>query len=293
MTKLISSSPELQILYREMVPADIPVGLQLCRFSRWNQLARDWELFLKLNPHGCLVAIEDERVVGTVATLRFQDRFSWISMVLVDKVVRGCGIGTQLLHEAMRILGEVPATRLDATPAGHAIYRKLGFVDEYWLARMEASNPVPELKVANNPAQPMTVSDLTDVFKFDLEVFDADRRELLEWMLAGAPEYAWVVRRGGRVAGYTFGRHGFDYEHIGPVIAQDQESAQHLVTSCLSRRGGRPVILDAPHDFPDWRAWLTSCGFTKQRPFIRMIRGENRYPGLPEKQFAIVGPEFG
>ena len=121
MTKLISSSAELQIFYREMVPADISAGLQLCRSSRWNQLARDWELFLKLNPHGCLVAIDDDRVVGTVATLRFQDRFSWISMVLVDKVVRGCGIGTQLLHEAMRMLDEMPAIRLDATPAGHAI----------------------------------------------------------------------------------------------------------------------------------------------------------------------------
>lgn len=293
MTKLISSSPELQILYREMVPADISAGLQLCRFSRWNQLARDWELFLKLNPSGCLVALDDERVVGTVATLRFQDRFSWISMVLVDKVVRGCGIGTQLLHEAMQILDEMPAIRLDATPAGHAIYRKLGFADEYCLSRMEAIKPVAELPVANNPAQPMTNSDLADVFKFDLEVFGADRQVLLRWMLAGAPEYAWVVRRGGRVAGYTFGRHGFAFEHMGPVIAQDQQSAQHLVTACFASRMGKPVILDAPHDYPEWLAWLASCGFTKQRPFIRMIRGENKYPGQPEKQFAIVGPEFG
>jgi len=52
-------------------------------------------------------------------------------MVLVDPSVRGCGLGTQLLYEALDILGDMRTIRLDATPAGHPIYRKLGFVDEY------------------------------------------------------------------------------------------------------------------------------------------------------------------
>jgi hypothetical protein len=39
--------------------------------------------------------------------------------------------------------------------------------------------------------------------------------------------------------------------------------------------------------------WLISIGFTEQRELIRMYRGKNAYPGTPEKQFAILGPEFG
>ncbi|MDQ3688081.1 MAG: GNAT family N-acetyltransferase [Acidobacteriota bacterium] len=293
MTKLLPNSTEPAIAYREMTLADIPAGLQLCRASRWNQLERDWELFLKLNPHGCRVAVNDEQVVGTVATLRFQRRFSWISMVLVDPGARGQGVGTQLLYEALDILRDMKTIRLDATPAGHAIYRKLDFADEYWLSRMETTAPRIALPIGNNSAQPMTPADLPEVLKHDREVFGADRQVLLEWTLTGAPEYAWIIRRAGRLAGYTFGRHGFAFEHIGPVIAHDQEAAQHLVMACLAGRHGRPFILDASRYAPDWLSWLESLGFTEQRPFIRMFRGENKHPGLPDKQFAILGPEFG
>jgi len=289
----MSAPTEIKIHYREMSPADIAIGLHLCRASHWNQLARDWELFLKLSPQGCRVAVNDVGVVGTVATLQFEDRFSWISMVLVDPVVRGFGIGTELLSEALEILKDSQTIRLDATPAGHAIYRRLNFVDEYRLSRMEATNPELKFTVANNPARPMTQADLPDVFKLDREVFGADRRVMLEWMLDGAPQYAWTIQRHDRLAGYTFGRHGFTFEHIGPVVAQDQESAQHLVAACLAGRGSHPVILDAPRHAPAWLAWLESLGFNEQRPFIRMYRGENNYPGEPEKQFAILGPEFG
>jgi hypothetical protein len=210
---------------------------------------------------------------------------------LVDPAARGRGIGTQLLHEAMKLLGEMRTIRLDATPAGHAIYHKLDFLDEYRLSRMEATN-TPLLPVADNPARPITPADLPELFEFDREVFGADRSVLLEWMLAGAPEYAWVVRRSDRITGYSFGRHGFAYEHIGPVIAHDRESAQHLVAASLAGGRAGPVILDVPRHDPEWVAWLESRGFTEQRPFIRMFYGEHGYPGMPERQFAIIGPEF-
>ncbi len=276
-----------------MLPADIAAGLELCRASRWNQLSRDWECFLKLSPAGCRVAVKDDRVIGTVATVRYQDRFSWIGMVLVDPAERRQGIGTQLLLEAFDILSDQATIRLDATPAGREVYLKLDFVDEYRLSRMETVVSDHIARDENDAARPMAESDLPVVFEMDRQVFGADRRVMLEWMLAGAPEYGWVITRDGEVAGYTFGRHGFKFEHLGPVVAEDREVARQLVSACLSRQPGRPFILDASRSDPEWTRWLESVGFKEQRPFIRMFRGENRYPGLPEKQFAILGPEFG
>ena len=37
---------------RTMTTADIDGGLRLCRLSHWNQLARDWQQFLRLTPGG-------------------------------------------------------------------------------------------------------------------------------------------------------------------------------------------------------------------------------------------------
>jgi hypothetical protein len=56
---------------------------------------------------------------------------------------------------------------------------------------------------------------------------------------------------------------------------------------------GQPFSLDAALHDEEWLQWLASVGFIEQRPFYRMYRGANRFPGQPEKQFAILGPEFG
>ena len=72
------------ITYREMTEADIPRGLSLCRSSGWNQLASDWEVFLRLSPRGCRVAVDGEGdVKGTVTTIRYGNHFGWIGMLLM------------------------------------------------------------------------------------------------------------------------------------------------------------------------------------------------------------------
>ncbi len=123
------------VLIREMSLADIPSGLGLCRASRWNQTERDWQSFLTTAPHGALVAVENGRVIGSVATLPYGP-FAWISMVLVDPAARRRGLGTLLLNRGLALIPDRMAARLDATPAGEVLYRKLGFAAEYGLARL-------------------------------------------------------------------------------------------------------------------------------------------------------------
>ena len=56
-------------------------------------------------------------------------------MVLVDPAARGRHVGTALLQRGLELAGADATARLDATPSGEAIYRKLGFAGEYRLAR--------------------------------------------------------------------------------------------------------------------------------------------------------------
>src|SRR5262245_11351839 len=241
-----------RVCFRDMTPADIAAGLELTRAARWNQTERDWGLFLRLSPEGCRVAVVDERVVGTVATARYEDRFGWIGMVLVDQAERGQGIGARLMAEALDVLKDMPSIRLDATPAGHPVYQKLDFVEEYRLSRMETVVSNEGLELQHNPARPMTEDDLPAVAVFDRQVFGADRSLMLEWMSDGAPEYAWAVEERGQIVGYTFGRRGFNFESLGPIIAHDQQTARRLVSACLTRQAGKLFILDASHYEPGW-----------------------------------------
>lgn len=280
-------------MFRPMEWTDIPSGLSLCRSAGWNQLSRDWEIFLTLDPLGNRVCVHDGSVVGTVTTIRYGDHFSWIGMVLVDPAHRRKGIGLALLGQAVQLLKNENCVKLDATPAGRQVYLKLGFEDEYELSRMSASSINIQHLISSPAATALAADELEIVRSFDREVFGADRMALLSWMLDGAPELAFKVLEGNRLKGYCFGRSGFRYAHIGPVVATDAEVAKALVSAALKQYGNKPVIVDVPHHDASWRSWLESVGFSELRPFIRMYRGSNRYPGIPENQYAILGPEFG
>lgn len=275
-----------------MAADDIAGGLRLCRLSGWDQVARDWERFF-LPSSEAIAAVRGDRIVGTCGAIRYGRRFAWIGMVLVDPDAQGQGVGASLLNGITQALEDLPAIRLDATPAGYPLYVKRGFVEERRLSRL--ARGIVHRSLAPRPAdvRPMTAADLDDVSAMDEEVFGAPRRELLEWMHEGAPGYAFVARRGPRLAGYVLGRRGFAFDHLGPLVAASTEAAMHLVTACLADGGDRPFIIDAArHDF-HWLEFLERAGFAEQRPYIRMYRGGELPFGDAERQFAMLGPEFG
>jgi ribosomal protein S18 acetylase RimI-like enzyme len=276
-----------------MVGGDVPAGLSLCRSAGWNQTAEDWELFLKLSPAGCCAAVDDDgRVRGTVATVRYEDRFSWIGMVLVDPEYQRRGIGIQLLREALRILSEEDTVKLDATPAGRHIYLQLDFVDEYRITRMEARQPMVA-EAAGAGVRPVLTGDLPAIVEVDRRVFGAKRELVLKSVFNRGAHLAWMAEGDDGLLGYCLGREGYSFTHIGPVIARNVRTAKNLVAAALAKVAGRPIVIDCPGHSPDWITWLSTLGFREQRPLIRMYRGSNSFPGQPGSQFAILGPELG
>jgi GNAT superfamily N-acetyltransferase len=267
-----------------MTPADIPAGLALCRASRWNQLAEDWQCFLE-SPHGRgWIAEQDGAAVGTVAILRYGPSFTWLSMMLVDPGARRAGIGTRLMETAMAALAGEPCVRLDATPAGEPLYRRFGFTAEYELVRAKSSAVGA---AAHNHAHPMQPADFDSILAYDRQVFGADRGALLHTFYQRAPEMAWTLPRAGTLAGYCFGRPGHLYRQVGPVVADDEAGARQLIDACRTRED---LAIDVSRAAA---GWLEQAGFTIERPFLRMHRGEPVTRGIPSCQFAIAGPEFG
>ena len=128
--------------------------------------------------------------------------------------------------------------------------------------------------------------------KHDRDVFGADRRVVLEMCRpARRPEYAWAIGDGG-IDGYLFGRRGYSFEQLGPLVARDESMARVLAPGVPVCPCGSGVH----HRHADLRpvvAWLVSAGFTRQRPFTRMHRGNRPFRERVNQMFAIAGPEFG
>jgi predicted N-acetyltransferase YhbS len=283
-------STPADVSIRTMTLDDVPAGLALCRASRWNQTERDWKEFLNTAPNGSLVAVEHGTVVGTVATLPYGP-FTWISMVLVAPAMRGRGIGTMLLTRGLALVPGGSAARLDATPAGEVLYRKLGFVAEYRLARLFL-DVLPSRSPARG-VRPLAPGDWPALLASDATAFGASRAGLLHRLAADAPEYAWVAEDEGRLRGYVFGRHGHVREQLGPLVADGADTAAALLDACLTAHPDRPVFIDVPDAQPAFRNALIDLGFAIERPFLRMHLEPLTAAGRPSAVYAITGPEFG
>jgi GNAT superfamily N-acetyltransferase len=277
------------IRLRLMTAKDIPEGMGLKDAAGWDQTAHDWLQFLRSSPKGCFVAEQEGGVVGTVATITYEDRFAWIGMVIVDKRYRGRGIGTTLLQHAVRYLDSrnIPTMKLDATPQGKPLYEKLGFVEEYDIERWMLKRAPRGNVRGNGPI------DIEDVLSMDRNVFGADRGRLLRSLVEAAPDFVLVERSEEGIPGYVFGRHGSRADHLGPWVALGKDPAARLLHKFLGRSGRELIFVDCPADHP-WSVKLVMAhGFEVERRLTRMFRGTNRYPGRPDLVCATTGPEFG
>jgi GNAT superfamily N-acetyltransferase len=282
---------------RTMTQADIPAGMRLKDISGWNQSAQDWQRFLNASPNGCFIAEVDSRVVGTAATIPYEDKFAWIGMVLVDPEYRGRGIGTTLLQKTIAYLDEItiPTMKLDATPLGKRLYEKLGFETEYEIERLILTREPEQLsRFPRTPTQSgISNANLEIVIARDHELFGADRGDLLKSLHREAPELTSAVVHNGELQGYVFGRKGSFADHVGPLMAANAETCRELISVFLQGSTRENLIVDCLESHSFAGDLSRQHGFHYSRPLTRMFRGNNRFPGKRGELCAILGPEFG
>jgi GNAT superfamily N-acetyltransferase len=268
---------------------DIHVAMRLKDAAGWNQTAGDWARFISASPEGCFVMECQGNVIGTSATITYDDRFSWIGVLIVDELYRGKGIGTALLERAIQFLDsqKIPTIKLDATPQGKPLYEKLGFMSEYGIERWMLSRPAKE-KVAENV--PVSIEDM---LRTDRKIFGANRSGLLRSLAQEAPHLTLIDQQEGEITGYSFGRLGSRADHMGPWVAYNEDAAKRLLNSFLLQSSRELIFVDCLRLNP-WAVPLVKAhGFEFSRPLTRMFRGTNGHAGQVELLCASLGPEFG
>ena len=277
---------------RPLGVADAAAGFRLSSEVGWNQTVADWRVMLG---HGEAIGQFSAagELVASALVLPYAGWVGWIAMVLTSASHRRLGLATANLRwtiERCDALGLIAG--LDATPAGRAVYRPLGFADRFGLHRLEADRPAdPGPGPAAGTIRPMTPADLQAVVALDGRIFGAERPQVLEHLLRDQPGRALVARRHGQLAGFVLARAGRRTLHLGPLGAPDPEVAINLVGHALDRASG-PVSIDVPDAQDHFRTWLEAIGFSAQRPFTRMLRRADTNFGDPTQTFALVGPEF-
>lgn len=286
----------------DLAPGDIEAGLALSDAAGWNQTGDDWAIFIG---RGHAIGLRDAagRLVATAAALPYGTDAGWISMVLVEGAWRHRGLASRLMDaciEYLRAANIVPV--LDATPAGAAVYRRIGFVAGFEIDRWEwqapaAASPVPGAAVGHDLAadapRATGAAALASLAELDRASTGLDRRFLLESFLARPGSRAWLSADG---RGFIVARAGRRATQLGPLVARGANQAIGLLDAAFASArevGGRGVFLDLPRARVEVAAWLEGQGFVRQRPFVRMSQGAAHPPTLGEASYVLAGPEFG
>ena len=281
----------MQIEVRLLLESDIPAALRLKESTQWNQTENDWLRLLRLDPDGCFCATIDGEVVATTTATTYRPELAWIGMVLVDPKRRQLGIATRLMKVALEYLAKagVPTVKLDATPAGCPLYRKLGFKDESLIERWMG---IAEAQEATCSSLDTTAGRKALVF--DRHAFGAERSKLLEMLIDDCCVTPLVTTDAdGQLTGYGLARPGSAAVYVGPLLAGSTDEATTLLNCLLSQVSGERVYVDLNRNFPGGRKILTERGFVKQRDLTRMFYGQPSGAGSSPAIFAIAGPELG
>tara|TARA_R110002096_G_scaffold116491_1_gene252317 strand:+ start:1786 stop:2619 length:834 start_codon:yes stop_codon:yes gene_type:complete len=271
--------PTIRLLTRD----DIEFACSVVELAGWNQVPNDWARLMASEPEGCFLIECDGQPAGTATTTTYGSSLGWIGMVLVHPDFRRRGLATALLNRCLEYLLEekqVECVKLDATPDGMKVYQKLGFRAELELARWSGNGLV------GDQASAVELSEAA-MRELDSEAFGADRWDYLNRLAEnssgrGLLGNSYGLVRPGRIASY-----------LGPVVADSPEIARELVVGLLKTRKPGLVYWDVLEDNKAAVALAEELGFERQRPLIRMWKGERPVTGNAELQWAIAGPATG
>jgi predicted N-acetyltransferase YhbS len=246
-------------------PDHIEGAVALSRQENWPHRPQDWQMALRLSRG--VVALDDQgRVTGTILVTPYGADCAMINMVIVDKNVRGKGLGRRLMEQALALAEDRPL-RLVATTDGMPLYEKLGFVPSGTVLQYQGK--VAELD-APEGVEAASADDLPTIKAMDREAYGADREALID-ALAERGEFA-VIRHDRAIEAYAAIRPFGRGEVIGPVIAGNVEDARALISFFATSRPGAflRVDTDSRTGIADWLGEIglahAGGGVTMDRP---------------------------
>lgn len=240
----------------------------------WPHRARDLDLIIALG-RGLIGLDQIGRPICTAMSFPWGDDFATIGMMTTTPRLQAQGAGRWLLQRMMEDCGS-RGLRLLGTRAGHTLYLEAGFIPMGPVRQMQGiaacvdmPDPVPGLTV-----RPVVQGDIEALLKLDTHAFGASRVDMLGLLLARGD--GLIALRNDLPVGFALRRKFGRGTMIGPVVAEDDDVAMHLIAPLIGQLQGSFARMDTPVDSPRLLNFLKAAGMSHFDSVTEMRIGPNR-----------------
>jgi len=231
--------------------------------------------------------VNNGEVVGTALAAFFGPDIAALSMIIVDKALRGRGLGRRLTQATIDLTGS-REQRLIATEAGLALYEKLGFTATGRILQHQGN-----IGQISNPggAYWFDASERDAIVELDVAASGMKREHMID-SLVRIGKIA-VTRRNNTVSGFAVLRPFGHGEVVGPVVASNDGDARSLLSFLFSERTGTFMRIDCDAT-TGLAPWLESYGLAAVGDGITMIRQPGSSAQTTEvSTYALVNQALG
>ncbi|MEI2385508.1 GNAT family N-acetyltransferase [Breoghania sp. JC706] len=259
-------------------PDHLDGAVRLSEQAGWPHRSDDWALTLSASRG--VAALSGDMVVGTALCSTFGD-VAALNMIIVDASMRGRGLGRQLMNAVIEMAGP-REIRLTATQDGLPLYRKLGFVETGQIVQHQG------IAQADGADRAVTTGSLGDVARL-AEMDRAASGMAREPVLRRIAETGTVLRaEKGFAMLRPFGRG----QVVGPVVAEDGDTARALIAQAARRAQGTFLRIDVPASH-DLSPFLESLGLARAGGGTSMVCQARPEASTPFTTFALASQALG
>jgi GNAT superfamily N-acetyltransferase len=257
----------------------------------WSHRSRDLDLLIALG-EGYLATDEIGRAMGSSMYYPAGSDFAMLGMMITAPRLQTLGTGRWLMR---RVMADCTGRdlRLSATRSGYRLYESEGFVPlrTIWqhqgIARpIHTPDAVPGVSLRGLLRQ-----DEAAVRTLDSGAFGATRTQVLDALLPISS--GMVIERGGELIGFALAREFGRGVVIGPMLAEDAETAMMLTAPFIQRNEGAFVRLDTPVDSDKFGGFLAAAGLGVYDTVTEMYFGTQRRRLEGTQIFALAAQSLG
>lgn len=269
--------------YRMATREELDVAVSLAAAEGWNPGLDDADIFWQTDPEGFVVVEMAGEVIGTGSIVSYGD-FGFMGFFIVKKELRQQGIGRGFWHwrkeTLKKRLNPGASIGLDGVFDMQPFYAGGGFAFTHRNLRMQGlgRSAIPSPHIAALSTVPFE-----QIAALDRRCFGFKRDRFLRRWIEPKHGLAVGAMEDGRLKGYGVIRECMQGFKIGPLFAEDRESAEHIFLALSNHVVGQDLYLDIPENNPAAVALTNQHGMKEVFGCARMYAG-----GIPALPWGMV-----